>query len=426
MAPPMRGDLTHSDEFQLGRAEFIALMAMIMALQALGIDAMLPALGTIAAELGARDPNERQLIVGVYLIAAGLGSLFPGALADRFGRRPVLFGALGCYVILSLACAVVGDFQALLVLRVLQALTCAGLAVLPNAIIRDRFAGDRMASMLSTVSMVFLIVPILAPSFGQAVLLVAGWRWIFGAMAVLGSAVALWAWLRLPETLNPAYRQRLDPLAIGANMWQVASNRASIGYVIGAALVTGGLFGFINSAQQLVAEHFGAGARFPLIFAACAASMAVANFTNARIVERFGARRVSHTALLVFITVSALQVWEASSASQSLWQFVPLMMANMCLIGFIGANFGSIALQPFERTAGAASSFQMFARMLIGSGIGAVIGQAYDGSARPLALGLLLGALLSLVMVLLSERGRLFRRLTLPGAMRPIPDTSVR
>jgi len=426
MAPPMRGDLTHSDEFQLGRAEFIALMAMIMALQALGIDAMLPALGTIAAELGARDPNERQLIVGVYLIAAGLGSLFPGALADRFGRRPVLFGALGCYVILSLACAVVGDFQALLVLRVLQALTCAGLAVLPNAIIRDRFAGDRMASMLSTVSMVFLIVPILAPSFGQAVLLVAGWRWIFGAMAVLGSAVALWAWLRLPETLNPAYRQRLDPLALGANMWQAASNRASIGYVIGAALVTGGLFGFINSAQQLVAEHFGAGARFPLIFAACAASMAVANFTNARIVERFGARRVSHTALLVFITVSALQVWEASSASQSLWQFVPLMMANMCLIGFIGANFGSIALQPFERTAGAASSFQMFARMLIGSGIGAVIGQAYDGSARPLALGLLLGALLSLVMVLLSERGRLFRRLTLPGAMRPIPDTSVR
>lgn len=422
----MARDLTHSDDFQLSRTEFIALMAMIMALQALGIDAMLPALGTIAQELGARDPNERQLIVGVYLIAAGLGSLFPGALADRFGRRPVLFGALAFYVVLSLACAVVQEFQAMLVLRAVQALACAGLAVLPNAIIRDRFAGDRMASMLSTVSMVFLIVPILAPSFGQAVLLVAGWRWIFGAMAVLGSVVALWAWLRLPETLNPAYRQRLDPVAIGANMWQAASNRASIGYVIGAALVTGGLFGFINSAQQLVAEHFGAGENFPLIFAACAASMAVANFTNARIVERFGARRVSHTALLVFIVVSALQVWEASSASQSLRQFVPLMMANMCLIGFIGANFGSIALQPFERTAGAASSFQTFARMMIGAAIGAVIGQAYDGSARPLALGLLLGALLSLAMVLLSERGRLFRRLIPAGAARPIPDASMR
>ncbi len=426
MAPPMARDLTHSDDFQLGRTEFIALMAMIMALQALGIDAMLPALGTIAQELGARDPNERQLIVGLYLIAAGLGSLFPGALADRFGRRPVLFAALGFYVVLSLACAVVQEFQAMLVLRVVQALACAGLAVLPNAIIRDRFAGDRMASMVSTVSMVFLIVPILAPSFGQAVLLVAGWRWIFGAMAVLGSMVALWAWLRLPETLNPAYRQRLDPVAIGANMWAAASNRASIGYVIGAALVTGGLFGFINSAQQLVAEHFGAGENFPLIFAACAASMAVANFTNARIVERFGARRVSHTALLVFIVVSALQVWEASSASQSLWQFVPLMMANMCLIGFIGANFGSIALQPFERAAGAASSFQTFARMMIGAAIGAVIGQAYDGSARPLALGLLIGALLSLAMVLLSERGRLFRRLIPAGAARPIPDASMR
>lgn len=422
----MRSDLTHSDEFRLGRAEFIVLMAMIMALQALGIDAMLPALGTIAGELGARDPNERQLIVGGYLIAAGLGSLLPGALADRFGRRPVLFGALGCYVLFCLACAMVQSFQAMLVLRVLQGLTCAGLSVLPNAIIRDRFAGDRMASMMSTVSMVFLIVPIMAPALGQAVLLVAGWRWIFGMMAVLGLVVALWAWLRLPETLNPAYRQRLDPAAIGANMWRAASDRGSIGYVIGAALVTGGLFGFINSAQQLVAEHFGAGARFPLIFAACAGSMAVASFTNSRIVERFGARRVSHAALLAFIAVSGLQVWQASSTSQSLWQFVPLMMANMSLIGFIGANFGSIALQPFERTAGAASSFQMFTRMVIGAGIGAVIGQAYDGSARPLALGLLLGALLSLVLVLLSERGRLFRRLTPPGAPRPIPDAPVR
>lgn len=417
----MRADTRHSQDFRLGKAEFIALMAMTMALQALGIDAMLPALGAIAGELGARQANDRQLVVGLYLVAAGVGSLLPGAFADRFGRRPVLFGALAAYVGLSAACALVRSFDALLVLRVLQGIACAGLAVLPNAIIRDRFSGDRMASMLSTISVVFMIVPILAPSFGQLVLLVAGWRWIFWSMAGLGVAVALWAWLRLPETLHPEFRQPIAPASIAYNMLTVAINRAAFGYVFGAALVVGGLFAFINSAQQLVGERFGAGERFPLIFAACAGAMALANFTNSRIVERFGARRVSHTALLLFAAVSAAQVWQASRPDQTLGEFVPLMMANMCLIGFIGANFGSIALQPFPAIAGAASSFQAFARMLVGAGIGALVGGAYDGTALPLALSLLAGAVAGLVLVLYSENGRLFRRILPPGAERPAP-----
>jgi MFS transporter, DHA1 family, multidrug resistance protein len=417
----MRADTRHSDQFPLGKAEFIALMAMTMALQALGIDAMLPALGAIAAELGAGAGNDRQLVVGLYLIAAGLGSLLPGALADRYGRRAVLFGALAAYVGLSAACALARSFEALLVLRVFQGLSCAGLAVMPNAIIRDRFGGDRMASMLSTISVVFMIVPILAPSFGQLVLLVADWRWIFWAMAAMGIVVAIWAWLRLPETLHPEFRQAIDPLTIAANMWTVATNRAAFGYVFGTALVVGGLFAFINTAQQLIGERFGAGERFPLIFAACAGSMALANFTNSRIVERFGARRISHGALLLFVVVSAAQVWQASRPDQTLGQFLPLMMANMCLMGFIGANFGSIALQPFAAIAGAASSFQAFARMLVGAGIGALVGGAYDGTAMPLALSLLAGALAGLGLVLYSEHGRLFRRILPPGTPRPAP-----
>lgn len=410
----------------LGEREFVALMAMIMALQALCIDAMLPALGIMAQELGVRDPNDRQLVVGVYLIAAGIGALFPGALADRFGRRPVLFISLAAYVALSLACAVVTDFTVLLVLRALQAITSAGLSVLPTAIIRDRFSGDRMARAQSTVAVIFMIVPMAAPTFGQAVLAVASWRWIFGGMALLGVAVWLWAWIRLPETLDPANRQSIAPRVIAANMWEAATNRAAMGYVFGASLLVAGLFGYINSAQQLVAEHFGAGDAFPLFFAAMAGGMALANFTNSRIVERFGARRVSHTALLAFILVSAVQVWLAHLPHQTLWQFVPVMALNMCLVGFMGANFGSIALQPFARIAGAASSFQMFTRMVIAASLGALIGQAYDGTARPLAWSLLAGGIAALVLVLYSEQGRLFRRLTPPGAVRPVSGPDVR
>lgn len=410
----------------LGEREFVALMAMIMALQALCIDAMLPALGIMAQDLGVRDANDRQLVVGVYLIAAGIGALFPGALADRFGRRPVLFICLAAYVALSATCALVTDFTVLLVLRALQALTSAGLSVLPTAIIRDRFSGDRMARAQSTVAVIFMIVPMAAPSFGQAVLAVASWRWVFGGMALLGVAVWIWAWFRLPETLDPANRQSIAPRVIAANMWLAATNRAAMGYVIGASLLVAGLFGYINSAQQLVAEHFGAGDRFPLFFAAMAGGMALANFTNSRIVERFGARRVSHTALLAFIAASAAQVWLAHLPHQTLWQFVPVMALNMCLIGFIGANFGSIALQPFARIAGAASSFQMFIRMVIAASLGALIGQAYDGTARPLAWSLLAGGIAALLLVLYSEQGRLFRRLTPPGAVRPVSGPDVR
>ncbi len=401
-------------------------MAMIMALQALCIDSMLPALGVIARDMGVTDPNERQLVVGVYLIAAGVGALFPGALADRFGRRPVLFGCLLAYVSLSVSCALVTDFTTMLVLRGAQAITSAGLSVLPNAIIRDRFSGDRMARAQSTVAVIFMIVPMAAPSFGQAVLAVASWRWIFGGMALLGIAVWLWAWIRLPETLDPANRQSVAPRAVAANMRIAATNRASMGYVIGASLLVAGLFGYINSAQQLVAEHFGAGARFPLIFAVMAGGMAVANFFNSRIVERFGARRVSHTALLAFIAVSSLQVYLSHLPHQTLWQFVPVMGLNMCLMGFLGANFGSIALQPFARIAGAASSFQMFVRMAMAASLGALIGQAYDGTARPLAWALLAGGIAALILVLYSEQGRLFRRLNPPGTVRPVANPDVR
>jgi DHA1 family bicyclomycin/chloramphenicol resistance-like MFS transporter len=230
-------------------------------------------------------------------------------------------------------------------------------------------------------------------------------------MASLAVVVGLWTWRDLPESLHAADRQ---PIAMGPvlrNMRESFLRRDAIGYVIGSSLVFGALFGFLNSAQQLVSETFDMGPYFPLIFGGAAAGMALSNFFNSRIVERFGARRVSHTALLAFIAVSVLQVLAASSGEEKLWQFLPLMATNMALLGFVGANFGSIAMQPFQHIAGSASSAQSFLRMVTSAVLGAIIGQAFDGTARPLAWALLLAGLLSLVMVLFSEKGRLFRRL---------------
>ena len=405
---------THSRP-ALGEREFVAMMAMLQALQALAIDAMLPALGVLSQDLGGGHPNYRQLVVGVFLLGAGLGALVPGTLSDRFGRRPVVMASLGIYILTALGCALVRDFDSLVVLRFLQGMGCSGLAVLPPAIIRDRLEGDRMARLQSLVSVVFMTVPMIAPSLGQAVLLVASWRWIFIFIALMGIVIGTWAYLRLPETLHLEYRQQIQPRAIAINMGRVLTTRASIGYVVGSALVMSAMWGFINSAQQLIAEHFGAGVAFPLVFGGLAFTMSVANFGNSRIVERFGARRVSHTALLVYIAISSLQYLAAFSDHEALWQFALLMGSNMCLMGFIGANFTSIALQPFGEIAGAAASVQTFLRMVTASIIGALIGQAYDGSARPLALALLAAGSVTLLAVLFSEKGKLFRRLHYPA-----------
>ena len=408
-----------SHPFRLGEREFIAILAFCQALQALAIDAMLPALGVIAHDLGSSDPNERQLVVGVFLLGIGLGSLIPGTLSDRFGRKPVLLFCLTSYVAMSLAGALVQQFDTLLVLRFIQALGSGGLAVMPLAIIRDRFEGDRMARMQSMIAVIFLVIPMLAPSIGQAVLLVAGWRWIFGLMAVLAAALTLWVALRLPETMQPEHRQPIRPRVIAVNMRTALTTRAALGYVLGSTLMMGPLWGYIQSSQQLVAEHFGAGEAFPLVFGGMALFMAFANFTNSRIVEKFGSRRVSHAALLVYLVVGVAHVWLASG-DETLWQFVPVMTAAMCLMGFIGANFQAIALQPFATIAGAASSAQTFIRLVGASVLGAVLGQHYDGTARPLAYAILGGGVVSLLLVLYSERGKLFRRIHRPGTQSPV------
>ncbi len=404
--------------FPIGMRELVLMLALTQSLQALAIDFMLPALGHIAHDLGVSDPNRRQLVVGLFLVGIGLGSLIPGTLADRYGRRPVMLGCIAGYVVISFACAVTTDFTVLAALRLIEGFICAGLAVIPLAVIRDRFEGDRMASLQSLMSVIFLVIPMLAPSLGQLVLLVAGWRWIFALMGIFGMAMGLWVALRLPETMHPDYRQSLNAKNIAANMAAVVTTRASIGYVFANCCTLAIIWGYVQSCQQLVGEHFGAGTAFPLFFGGMALCMACASFTNSRIVERFGARRVAHTALMLYLVVAAIQFAYAHSGRETLWPFVILMTLTMICGAFTGANFSSIALQPFARTAGAASSVQSFLRNSLAALLAAAIGQSYDGTARPLSDAIVIAGVASLGLVLWSERGGLFRRLNPPGTPR--------
>ena len=396
--------------FPMGTRELVAMMAALMALNALAIDSILPAFPALGAAFDVASANDRQFVISSYLMGMGIGSLFYGPIGDRVGRKPVLLVSLVFYVIFGGACAFAPDFQTLLVLRFAQGFAAAAMGVLVVSVIRDIFSGDRMASFMSIIFIVFMAVPVLAPTVGQLILYFAQWQFIFILLAVMGSAVGVWVWLRLPETLRPenVIPIRLD--TIGRTWFKVVFNRQGLGYVAGAGLLVGAMFGFLNSSQQVFADVFDAEAIFPYAFAAVAGAMAVSNFFNSRIVERFGARRVSHSALMAFLVLSLLQIAAAKLPGEPMALFLVIVALNMAMVGFIGANFSSIAMEPFGAMAGAASSFQMAFRTVLGAGIGAIVGQAFDGTTLPMAVGFLGCGLAALVVILWAEKGQLFRR----------------
>jgi MFS transporter, DHA1 family, multidrug resistance protein len=403
---------------KLGDTELTVMMAAIMALNALAIDAMLPAFPYMVSGLGLADPNRIQYVIAAYLFGMAAGSLVHGPLSDRYGRRPILLGAIAGYVLCALACSFAPSFETLMAMRVAHGLCGAALGVLVTSIIRDQFEGDAMARRMSTIFLVFMAVPIIAPLVGSAVLLFAGWRVIFDLFAVAAIGVFAWVILRLPETLDPANAIKIEPKALAAAWRAVIGNRTANCYMVAGGITQGSLFGYLNASQQIFDKSFGAANFFAFGFAIIAGGIACANFTNSRIVERFGARRVSHSALIAFIILALAQWAAAVFVPSSLPIFLALITVNMAMIGFVGSNFSSIAMQPFGAIAGSASSFQNFVRTLLGAAVGALIGQQFAGSVTPIALGFLACGLMAMALILFGEKGRLFSR---PGTTKHLP-----
>ncbi len=398
---------------RLGMRESVALMAALMALNALAIDMMLPALPAIARGLGVSHPNDQQYVIIAYTIGFGAGQMVWGPLADRFGRRPLLVVGLSLYALLAISCAVAPTFALLLAGRAAMGAAAAATRVLVTAMVRDMFEGEAMARVMSLVFMVFMVVPVLAPSIGQAVLTVAPWQAIFGLLSGYAVIVLGWCLLRLPETLHPEDRRSLRPGAILEATRLVFTDRLAVGYTLASTALFGGLMAYIASIQQIVADAFHQPTRVPLVFAACAAPMAGAAFANSRIVGRFGLRQVGHAGLAAFLLVSAIHWGAAQSGSESLFLFVTLQGLAMIAFAFCSSNFSTLAMTNMEAIAGTASSVLGVTSSVGGALIGLTIGQAFNGTAVPFLMGMLLCGLGALTVVALTERGRLFEKLAI-------------
>jgi MFS transporter, DHA1 family, multidrug resistance protein len=399
---------------KIGFLEFVVLAAATMATQAIAIDAMLPAFPVIVRSLQVANENHVQWIVTAYMTGLGVGQLFWGLMSDRFGRRPILIGGLGLYVFAALLCGLAGGFHSLLAWRFVHGLAAASVIV-TRSVIRDLYSGRHMARVMSLTFMVFLTIPILAPSLGQLILWLAPWRYIFIVCGAFAALVWLWVLLRLPETLHPEYRLTLNPSHIAGAVRLVLFNRASLCYTLAMSVMFGGIMAYVGMVQQLFGEVFHRASLMPSMFALCATTMGVAAFLNSRIVERFGMRRISHTALLTYLAITGSHALIAALGFERLWIFVAFQSATMACFALSISNFGAMAMDPVAAVAGIGASLQGFVSTLGGALVGALIGRQFDGSAVPLPVGSLCCGLASLLFVLLAEKGRLFRGHHSPG-----------
>jgi DHA1 family bicyclomycin/chloramphenicol resistance-like MFS transporter len=393
---------------RIGFLEFVVLAAAMMSTQAIAIDAMLPAFPIIGRSLHVADENHVQWIVTAYMTGLGVGQLFWGMISDRFGRRPILIGGLCLYVLAALLSGLAGSFHELLAWRFIHGLAAASVVV-TRSVIRDLYSGRQMARVMSLTFMVFLTVPILAPSLGQLILLAAPWRFIFIVCGIFAAVVGAWAVVRLPETLHPEYRLTLNLAHIWGAVRLVALNRASLCYTLATSVMFGGIMAYVGMVQQIFGEVFHRANLMPAMFALCATTMGVAAFLNSRIVERFGMRRISHTALLAFLGITGAHAVVAGLGLEQLWTFVAFQSAAMACFALSTSNFGAMAMDPVASVAGIGASLQGFVSTIGGAMVGALIGRQFNGTTLPLAVGTLCCGAAALVFVLIAEKGRLFR-----------------
>ncbi|MCA9960355.1 MAG: multidrug effflux MFS transporter [Anaerolineales bacterium] len=386
--------------------EFVVLVSLLMAITALSIDAMLPALPQIGSDLLVQDANDRQLVISMIFFGLAFGQLFFGPLSDSVGRKPAIYAGLALYMAGALTCMLAANFPMILIGRLLQGIGASAPRAVTLALVRDQFSGRQMARVMSFVMTVFILIPMLAPSMGQAILAFSNWRMIFGSFLLLASIALTWFALRQPETLAPDKRAPFTIQRIIQAIQEILKNRLALGYTVTAGFVSGAFIGYLNSAQQIFQEQYDLGALFPVYFGVIASSIGLASLSNSHLVMRLGMRfLVKNALIIIFVLSTATFILVTLTGQLPLWGFMVYLMLSFFCIGVLFGNMNSLAMEPLGQVAGIGAAVVGALSTLISVLLGTFIGQSYNDTILPLVMGLAVLTGLSIVVVRWAEAG---------------------
>ncbi len=383
-----------------GRVEFVALLATLFATIAFSIDAMLPALPQIGAELTPDDVNRAQLVVTSFVLGMGIGTLFTGPLSDTFGRKPVILAGAVIYIAMSLLAATEDSLEGLLFARMMQGIGAAGPRVVALAIVRDLHSGREMARIMSFVMMVFTLFPALAPSVGALIIDISSWRAIFGAFVLLATISSLWLALRLPETLPKQSRRPFSVRALRAALAELLGNKVVRTTILMQGLIFAMLFSMISSVQPIYDQSFDKEDSFPIWFAGVALCAATGSVLNAALVMRLGMRLLIQVMLAANVVMAALALAAFVIGLPESWRFAVFLVWQWSVffqMGLTIGNVNAIAMEPVGHIAGLAASLIGAIATVIAVVIAAPVGLLFDGTPVPLAAGILVEAVLALL-----------------------------
>lgn len=383
----------------LPNKEFIVLMAAIMSVVALSIDAMLPALGVIGADLGIQNPNHAQFIISAIFGGMAVGQLVCGPLSDALGRKRLLIGSFLLYLVGTFICWSAQSLEQMLIGRVIQGFAAAGPYVSTLSIVRDCYSGYAMARIMSLVMMIFIMVPVVAPTLGQLMLRIGSWQTVFSLLFFYALAVLSWVILRLQETLPAAKRVAFSAKNIRHGAFTVLSNRTTVGYMICAGLVFGALLGYLNSCLQIFQTIYQAGDAFALYFGALAFTLGISSLLNSQLVERFGPRAICIAAITAMVTSSALMLALQFLLTTPLWLFMLYAAAIFFCFGLLFGNLNALAMEPMGDIAGIASALIGALSSVISISAGTFIGQLFNQTLIPLIGGFLVLSVLALLVI---------------------------
>lgn len=395
-------------QIKRSEGETVALIAVLICLVALSIDAMLPALPAIGDDLGVPRDNDRQQVITVFLLGLGIGQMIYGPLSDSTGRKPAIYAGLVLFMAGSLISAFAQSFEMMLLGRALQGFGAAGPRIVVVAMVRDQYAGAAMARIMSVVMAVFILVPALAPAVGQGIVIIWHWRGVFAVFFAIAVIGMIWMALRQPETLPPEARRAFSAAVLGRKVAEVFRNRVAFGYMMAAGLIFGAFVGYLTSTEQIFHDIYHLGGLFPIYFAVLALFIGAASLANARLVTRFGMTRLSRWALVTMVVVCGVfsgfaLLWDGVPP---LWSYMVCYAISFFAIGMLFGNLNALAMEPMGHIAGTAATVIGSMTTLMSLIFGTVIGAMFDGTVVPVSIGFAGLGLAALLVAEWTEAGR--------------------